>query len=324
MTTGWEPTCSLEQLQARADILQKIRVFFAERNILEVETPLLCQAAGTDPNLEFFSTQYRSGSQSQTYYLQTSPEFCMKRLLAAGSGSIYQISKAFRNGESGRYHNPEFSLLEWYRLDFNLQQLMDEVAQLLKYLLVSLKLKVERISYNEVFSRYTELDPLDFSVQAYIECARNNNLDDAEVICAENHSMWLDFLFSFLIQPQLGKQSICMVFDYPACQSSLARVKIDDQRLVERVEVFVNGVELGNGYYELTDPVEQQQRFDFEREQRKHKGLYVPNDDKRFLSAIKSGLPDCSGMAIGLDRLIMLATNSDAIEQVIAFPVSHA
>lgn len=323
MITGWQPTCSLQQLQARANLLQKIRVFFADRNVLEVETPLLCQSTGTDPNLDFFSTQYRSGSQSQTYYLQTSPEFCMKRLLAAGSGSIYQISKAFRNGESGRYHNPEFSLLEWYRIDFDLQQLMDEVAQLLQYLLAPLKPEVECISYTEVFRQYTELDPLNFSVQSYIECAKSNNLDDAEVICAENHSMWLDFLFSFLVQPQLGKQSICMVFDYPACQSSLARVKIEDQRLVERAEIFVNGVELGNGYYELTDPVEQQQRFDFERELRKQKGLCIPDIDKQFLNAIKAGLPDCSGMAIGLDRLMMLTTNSNTIDQVLAFPVDH-
>jgi lysyl-tRNA synthetase class 2 len=324
VTTGWEPTCSLQQLQARANLLQKIRVFFADRNVLEVETPLLCQATGTDPNLEFFSTQYRLGTQSQTYYLQTSPEFCMKRLLAAGSGSIYQISKAFRNSESGRYHNPEFSLLEWYRIAFDLQQLMEEVAQLLKYLLEPLKPKVECISYTEVFRRYTELDPLTFSVQAYIECARSNNLNDAELICSENHSMWLDFLFSFLIQPQLGKQSICMIFDYPASQSSLARVKIGDQRLVERVEVFVDGVELGNGYFELTDSVEQQQRFDCERELRKQMGLYVPNVDKRFLNAIESGLPDCSGMALGLDRLMMISTNSKAIEQVMAFPFGHA
>jgi lysyl-tRNA synthetase class 2 len=201
---------------------------------------------------------------------------------------------------------------------------MDEVAQLIKNLLAPLKPKVECISYTEIFRRYTELDPLNFSVQAYIECARSNNLNDAELICAENHSMWLDFLFSFLVQPQLGKQSICMVFDYPACQSSLARVKIEDQRLVERVEVFVDGIELGNGYFELTDSVEQQQRFDCERELRKQMGLYVPNVDKRFLNAIESGLPDCSGMAIGLDRLMMLVTNSNTIDQVLAFPVDHA
>ena len=325
MTTGCEPTCSLQHLKARANMLQKIRAFFVARNVLEVETPLLCQATGTDPNLEFFSTQYQSEPQSQTYYLQTSPEFCMKRLLAAECGSIYQISKAFRNGESGRYHNPEFgTLLEWYRVDFGLQQLMEEVSELVKCLLAPNKPGVECISYADVFNRYTDLDPLNFSVQAYSKCASINDLDDAEAICAENHQMWLDFLFSFLVQPHLGKQSICMVFDYPACQSSLARVKSDDHRLVERVEVFVNGIELGNGYCELTDHVEQQQRFATEIKLRQQMGLRVPTVDKRFLSAIESGLPDCSGMAIGLDRLLMLITNSKTIDQVMAFPFTHA
>lgn len=324
MTTGWQPTCSLQQLQARAVMLQKIRAFFVARNVLEVETPLLGQATGTDPNLEFFSTQYQSGSQSQTYYLQTSPEFCMKRLLAAGSGSIYQISKAFRNSESGRYHNPEFSLLEWYRVGFDLQQLMGEVADLLKYLLEPLKFEVESNSYADVFNRYTGLNSLDFCFEAYSKCARDNNLHDAVAICADNHSIWLDFLFSFLVQPHLGKLSISMIFDYPACQSSLARVKSEDQRLVDRVEVFINGIELGNGYFELTDPVEQQQRFDIERKTRKNKDLPEANIDSNFLNAIESGLPDCSGMAIGLDRLLMLITDSKTIDKVIAFPVANA
>jgi lysyl-tRNA synthetase class 2 len=324
MGSGWEPTCSLQQLKARADLLQKIRAFFATRNVLEVETPLLCQATGTDPNLEFFSTQYQAGPQSQTYYLQTSPEFCMKRLLAAGSGSIYQISKAFRNNESGRYHSPEFSLLEWYRLDFDLQQLMAEVADLLKYLLAPLKFEVESISYVDVFNRHTGLDPLNFSFEAYSQCARNNNLNDAEKICAENHPMWLDFLFSFLIQPHLGKQSVCMVFDYPACQSSLARAKPEDQRLVERVEVFVNGIELGNGYFELSNPVEQKKRFDFEQKLRKKKDLPEANIDRHFLNAIEHGLPDCSGIAIGLDRLLMIMTESKTIDKVITFPITNA
>ncbi len=324
MTTGWQPTCSLQHMQARAIMLQKIRAFFAARNVWEVETPLLGQATGTDPNLDFFSTQYQSGSQSQTYYLQTSPEFCMKRLLAAGSGSIYQISKAFRNNESGRYHNPEFSLLEWYRVGFDLQQLMDEVADLLTCVLASLELEVESDSYVNVFSHHTGLDPLEFSFDAYSKCAEENNLSDAVTICAENHPMWLDFLFSFLVQPHLGKHSVSMIFDYPACQSSLARVKVEDPRLVERVEVFVNGIELGNGYFELSDPVEQRQRIDNERKIRKSKALPESNIDKHFLNAIESGLPDCSGIAIGLDRLLMLVTDSKTINQVITFPIANA
>ena len=324
MTSAWEPNCSIAQLQARADLLQQIRRFFAGKKVLEVETPLLCQGIGTDPNLAYFSTQYLLESQAHTYYLQTSPEFCMKRLLAAGSGCIYQISKAFRNGEIGRYHNPEFSLLEWYRIGFNLHQLMDEAAELLSSLLLVLNLKVERFSYQQVFKMHTGLDALEFSLTAYRQCAINNKLEDAVLICGENHSVWLDYLFSFLVQPQLGQQSICMVYDYPACQSSLARSKPQDHRVVERAEIFVLGVELANGYHELTDAAEQKQRFEKELQLRKANDLPVSGLDQRFLNALEAGLPDCSGMAIGIDRLLMLITSNKAIEQVIAFPANRA
>ncbi len=305
-------------------MLETIRRFFADRNVMEVETPVLCQGIGTDPNLEFFSTRYLDGQQSRLYFMQTSPEFCMKRLLAAGSGSIYQICKAFRNGESGRFHNPEFTLLEWYRVDFDLAQLMDEVSDLFNTLFTDKLQKVEKISYQDIFYRYTNLDPLVFDHESWSQCARRFQLADAEEICADNHSIWLDFLFSFLVQPQLGSQSICLVYDYPACQSSLAEVSKQDSRVVERVEVFLRGVELGNGYFELTDAQEQQNRFEREREHRKQRGLNVPDLDVRFLAAVKSGLPRCSGMAIGLDRLLMLLTESAEINDVLTFPVDRA
>lgn len=324
MVSDWRPTTSLQNLKIRAKTLEKIRRFFAARNVMEVETPVLCQGIGTDPNLAYFSTQYQAGSDLQTFFMQTSPEFCMKRLLAGGSGCIYQISKVFRNDESGRFHNPEFTMLEWYRLDFNLQQLMDEVSDLIKDLFSGALTTVEQVSYSEIFHRYTNLDPLEFEVDRWRQCAKNHNLADAETICGKDHLIWLDFLFSFLVQPQLGKQSICLVYDYPACQSSLARVKDQEPRLVERVEVFIDGVELGNGYFELTDPIEQQLRFENEQLIRKQQGLETQILDWRFLEAINSGLPTCSGMAIGLDRLLMVITGSRKIEEVIAFPFKRA
>ncbi len=324
MAEDWRPACSLDNLKQRAQMLEKIRHFFASRHVLEVETPILCQGIGTDPNLEFFSTQYLSGQRSRNYFMQTSPEFCMKRLLAAGSGSIYQICKAFRNGESGRFHNPEFTLLEWYRVDFDLAQLMDEVSDLIKTLFEGELQEVEKISYRDIFYRHARLDPLDFNLESWRQCARNHQLTDAELICADNHAIWLDFLFSFLVQPRLGKQSICLIYDYPACQSSLAKVKKQDPRLVERVEVFLRGVELGNGYFELTDAQEQQRRFEKELDRRNQQGLKAPGLDRRFLEALKSGLPRCSGMAIGLDRLLMLMINSAEINDVLTFPIGRA
>ncbi len=324
MAENWRPACSFANLKLRAQMLGKIRQFFAERNVMEVETPVLCQGIGTDPNLDFFSTHYLNGQQSRKYFMQTSPEFCMKRLLAAGSGSIYQICKAFRNGESGRFHNPEFTLLEWYRVDFDLAQLMDEVSDLFQALFEDTLKEVEKISYRDIFYRHTNLDPLDFDYEKWIQCARQFQLSDAETICSDNHAVWLDFLFSFVVQPQLGRQSICLVYDYPACQSSLAEVSKLDSRVVERAEIFLRGVELGNGYFELTDMEEQRNRFEKERDNREQQGYEVPDLDWRFLEALKSGLPRCSGMAIGLDRLLMLISDSAKIQDVLAFPVNRA
>lgn len=326
MSPDWQPSCSLQHLRNRAQMLQKIRAFFAARDVLEVETPLLCRGIGSDPNLDFFTSVYKSSPQEQSLYLQTSPEFAMKRLLAAGSGSIYQICKAFRNGEAGRYHNPEFTLLEWYRVGFDLSTLMNEIAELLQYLGgESLPWQqVERYSYSDVFHRYTGLDALDFSPDAYRHGAARLGLSDAERLCGENHVLWLDLLFSHCVQPYLGQLSICLVYDYPSCQSSLARLKPGQSTLCERVEIFVQGVELGNGYYELIDAEEQERRFTAEIEMRRCQGLPFTMPDKRLLAALKSGLPDCAGIAIGLDRLLMLLTGSEHIDSVLAFPISRA
>jgi len=322
----WQPTCSLELLRLRAQTLAKVREFFAQRAVLEVETPLLSHSIGTDPNLAFFSTDYISAPVTQTMYLQTSPEFAMKRLLASGSGSIFQISKAFRNSESGRFHNPEFTLLEWYRVDFDLNQLMTDITDLISYLFgAKLDLHaMQRISYQQIFYQHTGLDALVFSAQAYNEFALQIGLPEALSLCGHDHALWLDLLFSHCVQARMEHLSCYLVYGYPACQSSLARLNPADARITERVELFINGVECGNGYHELCDPQEQDRRFCNELTVREQKQLPVPTKDQHLLAALVSGLPDCSGMAIGIDRLLMLLSNSKSINDVLAFPVCRA
>ena len=250
----------------------------------------------------------------------------MKRLLAAGSGSIYQICKAFRNGESGRFHNPEFTLLEWYRIGFTLPDLMDEIQTLMALLFEDI-IEVnssQRYSYQEIFQRYTGLNPLEFSCKDYSHYALENKLPDALNICGDDHGLWLDLIFSHNIQPYLGQNAICMVFGYPACQSSLARINKDNSKITDRVEVFINGVELGNGYYELTDAQEQNKRFEMEITVRQQRNRPVSIKDKHLVAALEYGLPECSGMAIGLDRVLMLLTNCTAINDVLNFPIHRA
>lgn len=307
-------------------MFQAIRAYFLERGVLEVETPLLGNAIGTDPSLAFFSAEFSFPPRQKTLFLQTSPEFSMKRLLAAGSGSIYQICKAFRNGESGRFHNPEFTLLEWYRVGFKLSGLMDDCEALIDTLFQGRRPlnQAQRVSYQEVFHRFTGLNPLVFSYQDYCDYARQNQLPEAEAICGQDHSTWLDFLFSHKVQPYLGENALCMVHGYPACQSSLARINEDNAMITERVELFIDGVELGNGFYELTDAAEQSRRFTEELTIRKQRKLLVPEKDGRLIAALEAGLPDCSGMAIGLDRLLMSLYKQASINDVLCFPIARA
>ena len=326
MLDVWKPTCSIELLRLRAKVLENIRQFFSARAVLEVETPVLGNSCGTDPALDFFSTDYCSPPQKRTLFLQTSPEFSMKRLLAAGSGSIYQICKAFRNGESGRFHNPEFTLLEWYRVGFSLPELMDEIAELMAVLFEGhIRLNPsQRFSYQELFQLHTGLNPLVFSYQDYCTYALDNHLSEAVSICGHDHVLWLDFIFSHEIQPKLGENALCMVYGYPACQSSLARINSHDSQITDRVEIFINGIELGNGYYELAEAEEQERRFAQEIALRQQRKRPVPVKDLRLIAALSAGLPDCSGMAIGLDRLLMLLAKRSTIDDVVSFPIQRA
>ena len=368
MSAVWQPTAGFQTLRLRAQLLSEIRQFFAERSVWEVETPLLCHTTGTDPQLDFFASQYHCPPNNPTFYLQTSPEFAMKRLLAAGSGSIYQICKAFRNGEAGRYHNPEFTILEWYRVGFDLQALMDEVVELLIAILTPFlsndheglvftpaddrqfrrsdassrfkshqgatmrrsyhdfqgNLSIQQTSYQDIVKQLIGLDPLVFDRQAYQQAAIRLHSPEAEALCGDDHALWLDFLFSHHVQTALPQNTICLVYGYPAIQSSLARIHPEDVRVSERFEVFINGMELGNGFFELQDADEQARRFATEIEHRRALGLADVAMDQRFLQALQAGLPDCSGVAIGLDRLLMIATGCESIEQVLAFPFNRA
>jgi lysyl-tRNA synthetase class 2 len=304
-------------------MLERIRAFFCARGILEVDTPLLGRSSATEPQLAFFSTDY-SHPPFRSFFLQTSPEFAMKRLLASGSGSIYQICKAFRNGEHGRFHNPEFTLLEWYHVGFELPQLMDEIDALFEVLFEGALPPAQRIGYPTLFEQYTQLDPLTFQYDAYRQFAESVGLGEAATLCAQDHGLWLDLLFSHCVQPHLGIKRLTLVYDYPACQSSLARRKVDQPQLTERVEAFMNGLELGNGFYELADPLEQQHRFEAELHLRVQQGLPNAVMDTRLLAALTAGLPDCAGMALGLDRILMQLMYMPSISEVLSFDITRA
>ena len=296
-------------------MLQRIRAFFVEGNVLEVETPVLSPAAITDPQLESFTTRY----QQTDYYLQTSPEFYMKRLLAAGSGDIYQLARVFRMDESGRYHNPEFSLLEWYRIGFDHFQLMDEVESLLKFILQRESIEIQRISYQQAFINHLQLDPLTAGVNELKNCAEENNIEVPQGLDVNDKDMWLDWFMVESIAPAFDKNSFTFLYDYPASQAALARLDKKDKRVAHRFELFLGDLELGNGFYELTDASEQRSRFEKENQIRQQRGQKIMPIDHKLLGALASGMPDCSGVALGLDRLLMLQTNAQNISDVIGF-----
>lgn len=320
---SWQPTASIENLRHRARILAQIREFFAERQVMEVDTPCLASAPVTDPHLANFSTKWLSpdSSQVQTLYLQTSPEYAMKRLLCSGSGCIYQLGKAFRNEETGRYHNAEFTMLEWYRVDFDHWQLMDEIEQLLTHIMPCPK--AIRMSYQDAFIKYLGIDPLTASMkQLKHKCDElgYNNITRDET----QSDTLLQLLFSHHIEPAFDKEIPYFVYHFPASQAALARLNPKDERVAERFELYWGGIELANGFHELSDPIEQAQRFTQDNLLRSQLGIEAAQIDERFLQALHAGLPDCAGVALGVDRLIMLATNSTHIEQVIPFTTHKA
>ncbi|MFK5914328.1 MAG: EF-P lysine aminoacylase EpmA [Woeseiaceae bacterium] len=314
MSVNWHPTASIQVLKERARILKSIRAFFVERNVMEVETPVISPAAITDPQLESFSTKFNQ----QEFYLHTSPEFYMKRLLVAGSGDIYQLEKVFRDDENGRYHNPEFTMLEWYRLGFNHHQLMDEMEELLTVLMAENNVNFKRISYQQAFINQLEIDPFEVNLKQLKQCAEKFNIEIPQGM-NDDKDMWLDWFMVDKIAPNFSKECFTFLYDYPASQASLARLDNDDSRKANRFELFYGELELANGFYELTDADEQAKRFDNDNAVRKQRGQKLMPVDECFLDALKSGLPECSGVAIGVDRLMMLITGADHINKVISF-----
>ena len=318
MSKNWRPVATRDMLKKRAQMLQDIRSFFCQRDVLEVETPTLSRAATTDPSIH--SVEAKLAGQSR--YLHTSPEFPMKRLLAAGSGDIFQVCKVFRAEESGRYHNPEFTLLEWYRLGFDDHHLADEVVELISCLSPSglLSSPAIKISYQALFKERLGIDPLAISIDDLEALARRKTIHPG---CALSHDAWLDLTFSHCLAPELSKSCLTVIYDYPASQAALARIDPNGQTAA-RFEIFWGSIELANGFYELADSNEQRQRFEAELQMRKETKLPKIPMDNYLLQALQEGLPDCAGVALGLDRLLMSLVGATHIDEVLAFPFDRS
>jgi len=322
-TDNWRPSASIEVLKQRALVLQKIRHFFAVRDVLEVDTPALSHATVTDEHLHSFSTQFNHpfSPQASTLYLQTSPEFAMKRLLSAGSGAIYQICKSFRNEETGRFHNPEFTMLEWYRPGYDHLQLMSEIDELMQ-LIIGCD-TAERVTYQDIFKQHIGCCPLTASLTDIKTLA--SQLGYAELAASEsNKDTLLMLMFSQHVEPYIGQSRPCFVMDFPASQAALAKISPTNALVAERFELYFQGIELANGFHELTDGPEQLRRFEQDNIKRQNMGLDIMPVDQHFIAAINFGLPPCAGVALGIDRLLMLALSCSKIDQVIAFENSRA
>lgn len=318
-TSTWRPTASLEHIQLRARIYRRIRDYFAEQRVIEVETPILSIYGNSDPYIDSLVSRVHAvdNADGLSVYLHTSPEFAMKRLLAAGTGSLYQIARVFRQGEVGSHHRQEFTLLEWYRLDYDHHRLMDEVEELVARLL-ALDCAAYRISYTDCFQRFLHINLQQISIQELMVCAERQGINVNDL--GDDRDQWLDLLLSHIIQPQLKNLArMVFVYDYPSSQAALAR--INEQGMAERFELYLDGIELANGYHELSNAAEQGSRFNQDNARRRLMGKTPIPLDKDLLAALESGLPDCAGVALGLDRLLMCAAGVENIQQVIAFPI---
>jgi len=318
---NWRPTAAWSALRRRAALLAAAREFFAERGVLEVETPILSAAAVSDPQIESLST--RVAGLAAPLYLCTSPEYAMKRLLAAGSGDIYQICKVFRDAERGRWHNPEFTLIEWYRLGYDDAALMSEVEALLGRLLAPFRplQPAERLSYSAALQRHAGVDAHTAS-DAELTAAITGH----GIVCQGelDRDARLDLLMGMVVGPRLGLERPCFIHDYPASQAALARLKPGTPQVSARFELYFCGVELANGFHELADAGAQRARFEHDRAERRARGLWEPPLDERLLAALAAGLPDCAGVALGLDRLAAIAAGVPQLADVMAFTIDNA
>lgn len=316
----WRPSASLETLRTRARLNRLIRDFFEQRGVLEVETPILSAHANVDRHIESFSTAFDGPAHAgpRQRWLRTSPEFAMKRLLAAGYGDCYELGRVFRNGEAGTRHNPEFTLLEWYRVGFTLDALMSEVADLIQTALgmVGQTCSVRRITYAELFQQGLGIDPHRASTEQLITAAGDLKIDPNGL----TRDDWLDLLITHRLQPQFQPNELLLLHDYPATQAALAQLRVvDGIEVAERFEAYLGPLELANGYHELLDADEQARRFRAEQQARAEAGRAVPPFDVYLVDALRAGMPACSGVALGVDRLLGRLTGQPTIGASIAF-----
>lgn len=319
----WQPTASIDALRVRAALLAAARRYFGDRGVLEIETPAFVTTGVTDVHID--SVRAAAPALGLEGYLITSPEYSMKRLLAAGSGDIYQICHAFRDGERGRWHNPEFTLIEWYRIGFDSDQMMDDVESLLGMLLAPFRRwrPASRLSYGEAVRRFAGFDPFDEPVTGMQRRLEQRGVDLPAGL-GEERDAWLDLIMSTIVGPELGRPGLAFVHGFPASQAALARLRPGDPRTAERFEAFLEGVELANGFRELADAGEQRARFVADQSARRQAGRDAPPIDERLLAALAAGLPDCAGVALGFDRVVMFACGAHSIDEVIAFPGERA
>jgi lysyl-tRNA synthetase class 2 len=322
--SDWQPTASFEAMRLRAALYARIRTFFAERDVLEVETPVLSRAGNTEPNIASFSLEFsgRTDGAPRTRWLRTSPEFALKRLLAAGIGDCYELGRVFRDGEAGGRHNPEFTMLEWYRIGWDHQRLIGESADVVNaaLALVGRQATLQRIAFRDLYWQRLGIDPLTAD-SAILHAALGDVEIDPEGLGRDD---WLDLLMTHKLQPVFDRDRLMAVYDYPASQCALARIRAGDVPVAERFELYLGPLELANGYHELGDADEQRMRFERDLSVRGQRGVAAPPVDEYLLSALRAGLPDCAGVALGVDRLLMAMAGSDGIAATLAFPFQRA
>ena len=321
----WRSLAAPEALRLRAAAYRHIREFFHARGVLEVETPVLSEAGNTDPNIESFRLEFSgpAGAGSRHRWLRTSPEFPLKRLLAGGIGDCYELGRVFRNGEYGRRHNPEFTMLEWYRIGWDHLQLIDECVELVLgvFALNGRQLDLARFSYRELFQHHLGIDPLIAPVELLSSAVAHHARIDTEGL---THDDLLDLLLTHAIEPAMPAERLTVIYDFPASQCALARIRRDAIPVAERFELYVGGVELANGYHELNDAAEQRARFENDLLRRRERnGAPLPPVDHRLLSALPD-MPDCAGVALGMDRLMMCLLGAASFAEVAAFDFSRA
>jgi len=322
--SDWRPAAGIDVLRGRAEMLARVRAYFAAQEVLEVQTPVLSEAAASDPQIESIAARPAGG---ETRFLHTSPEYPMKRLLAAGFGDCYQVCPVFRDGEAGRLHNPEFTMIEWYRLDFGVGELQQDVDRLLRVACGEIRnLAPSRtLTWREAIRAGCGVDPRDAGIAELRAALSARGIEPSDA-GGWDRDDWLDLVMGSLVGPGLGHDAPVFLEDYPESQASLARLRVlpDGSRVAERFELYVDGIELANGFRELGDALEQRRRFARDQETRRRRAQPENPLDERLLSALAHGLPDCAGVALGFDRLVMAAFRLSSLEAAMAFPVDRA